>query len=555
MGTARRLYLYAIAAISLLVLAFGLYSLAAVALGEIADAIGASIIGGDSAGREQLSLAIALVVGGAPVFAIHWWLVARGWHGGGEAAADDRRSPIRAFHMGLVATVALAFGLYAALSLAARGLAALLSLDLERGRMTDEVAILVIAGPIWWLHVRWRNADIRHDRLVGAASWLTRLHRYGWAFIGLMFLVVGASQVIETTMSVLIGRSDFGGSDWWRGPVAWSIAAMVVGAGVWGFHLDDAAKAIRDAATIGEDDRERALRLTFFGAVILVALAEVGVMAATSVAGLGRSLLGVADDTSFVGFLESVVGPPLVAIPFALAGWLHWGAQHREAASRDLPVRAAAERLALHLASFVGLAFLAVGIARLTGALLEQVLGAAPADDLFRYELAWYLAQIIVGAALWLPAWSAVLRRRTAQPALERHATTSRAYLYLVVGGALIAGVPSAVFALYRLIDTGLGGRGTSLGSDLAITVAIVAVAAIGAAYHGRLLVSDLRLTSAAQAAAPPTIVAPAIEAGAELSAPTTRTLVLRGAGGEDLAAVAASLREHLPPGVSLEDG
>ncbi len=539
MGIARRLYLYAIAAISLLVLAFGLYSLVAVALGEIADAIVATVIAGDSSGREQLSLAIALVVVGAPVFAIHWWLVGRGWLGSGEAAADDRRSAIRAFHMGLVATVALGFGLYAALSLAERGLAAILGVDLDRGRMTDEFAILVIAGPVWWLHLRRRNADIRHDHLTEAAAWLTRLHRYGWAFIGLMFLVVGASQVIETMLSVLIGRSDFGGSDWWRRPVAWSVAAMVVGAGIWGFHLADAAKAIRDAALIGEDDRGRALRLTFFGAVILVALADVGVTAATSIAGLGRSLLGIADDSSVVGFLESVVGPPLVAIPFALAGWLHWGAQHREAASRDLPARAAAERLALHLASFVGLAFLAVGIARLTGALLEQVLGAAPADDLFRYELAWYLAQIIVGAALWLPAWSAVLRRRTAQPALERHAAASRAYLYLVVGAALIAGIPSAVFALYRLIDIGLGGRGTSLGSDLAIAIAIIAVAAIGATYHGRLVVSDLRLASATQAA---------------VISPATRALVLRGQGDEDLAAVAASLREHLPPGVSLED-
>ena len=51
------------------------------------------------------------------------------------------------------------------------------------------------------------------------------------------------------------------------------------------------------------------------------------------------------------------------------------------------------------------------------------------------------------------------------------------------------------MFALYRLIDTGLGGHGTALGSDLAIAIAIIAVAAIGAAYHGRLLVSDLRLT------------------------------------------------------------
>jgi hypothetical protein len=71
-------------------------------------------------------------------------------------------------------------------------------------------------------------------------------------------------------------------------------------------------------------------------------------------------------------------------------------------------------------------------------------------------------------------------------------------------------------------------------------------VAAIGAAYHGRLVVSDLRLASAAQ----PTAVAPATVAPAP-----TLVLILRGQGGEDLEAIAASLREHLPPGVALEDG
>jgi hypothetical protein len=193
MGIAKRLYLYAVSAISLLVLSIGLYNLAAVALGEIADALGATVISGESSGREQLSLAIALVVVGAPVFAIHWWLVGRGWHGTDEAAADDRLSAIRAFHIGFVPTVALGFGLYAALSLVERVFAAILGVDLDRGRVADDVAMLVIAGPIWWFHTRRRNADIRHDRLTGAAAWLTRLHRYAWAFVGLMFLVVGAS--------------------------------------------------------------------------------------------------------------------------------------------------------------------------------------------------------------------------------------------------------------------------------------------------------------------------------------------------------------------------
>lgn len=95
-----------------------------------------------------------------------------------------------------------------------------------------------------------------------------------------------------------------------------------------------------------------------------------------------------------------------------------------------------------------------------------------------------------------------------------------------------------------------------ALGSDIAIPIAVVAVAAVVAAYHGRLVVSDLRLASAQR----PTAVAPVAVAQKAATptvadAPTTLALVLRGQGGEDLEAVADSLREHLPPGNLLEGG
>lgn len=151
---------------------------------------------------------------------------------------------------------------------------------------------------------------------------------------------------------------------------------------------------------------------------------------------------------------------------------------------------------------------------------------------------------------------SAILRRRTVSPATERLATKSRAYLLLIVGGALIAAVPTTVYVLFRSIDAFLGGGATAIGSDLALPVAIVSVAVLAAAYHGRLVVSDLRLAAAARPTAvaplavPETVATPAIGA-----APTMLALVLRGQGGEDLEAVAGGLRKHLPPGIVLEGG
>ena len=561
MGIVKRLYLYGVSAISLLVLAAGIENLLAVSLGEVVDTLGATVIAGESSGREQLSLAIALVLVGAPIFAIHWWLIARGWNGADEAAADDRRSAIRAFHMALVATVSIAVALYAVQRLLEPVFGAILGVaptdaPWAGGAVVDNVALLLVSAPVWWFHMARRNADLRHDRLHGASAWLTRLDRYGWAFVGLMTLLVGASQLIQTVASALLGQSDISGSqDWSVGFLASSLAAIVAGLIVWWLHERDARHAIADAALIGEDDRSTALRATYFGAILLVALASAGVTIAGSITELGRVVLGVADQTGVRAFLESVIGPLLVAVPFVVAGWLHWRAMRAEATKAGGPALATAERVRLHLTALVGIIFLTVGAARLGALSVELVLGQVGGGDFIRRELVWCIAQVLVGSVLWVPAWSAIGVRRTKDPATERLAKTARAYLLLVVGGALIAVVPSAVFVLFRLIDTLLGGA-TSLGSDLPIPLAIVVVGAVVAVYHGRLVVSDMRLAAAQQ----PTATAPVatverIEGPPLAIAPTILALVLRGEAGEDLEAVAAALRDHLPPGVRLETG
>jgi hypothetical protein len=562
MGIVKRLYLYGVSAISLLVLAVGIENVAAVAIGQIVDLLGASVIAGESSGRERLSLAIALVVVGAPVFAIHWWLISRGWAGADAVAADDRRSAIRGFHMALVASVSIAVAMEAARRLLEPIFGAILGVDRASvpwadGQVVESLAMLLVAAPIWWLHISRRNADLRHDRLDGASAWLTRLNRYGWAFIGLMTLLTGTSQLITTLASALIGQPDIsGGAGWSAGIVATSLAGIVTGFVVWWLHADDARRAIRDAAVIGEDDRRSALRATYFGAVLLVALASAGLTVAASITELGRVLLGIADQTGARAFLESVLGPMLVAIPFVVAGWLHWRTMRGEAADAGPSALAAAERLRLHLTALVGITFLAVGAARLVALVLELVLRRAGADDLFRGELVWCIAAIVVGSVLWLPAWSAIVARRTAAPQAERLARTARAYLLLVVGAALIAVVPSAVFVLFRLIDTVLGGSGADLGSELPIPLAAVGVGAVVAAYHGRLVVADIRLAAAQQPeVGAPTTVAAEIVGAPPIFVPTSLALVLRGVRGEDLVAVAAALREHLPPGVVLEGG
>ena len=564
MGIVKRLYLYGVASISLLVLAVGIENLVAVALGEIADTIGTTVIAGQSTGREQISLAIALVVVGGPIYAIHWWLISRGWNGTDEAAAADRHSAIRAFHMALVATVAIALALYAVQRLLEPAFGAILGVSgadapwTDR-RLVDDLAVLLVAAPVWWLHMRRRNADLRHDRLHGASAWLTRLTRYGWAFIGLMTMLVAVSQLISIVASALIGPPDVSGMEAWSvGIIATSLASIVAGSLVWWLHIVDARHAVHDVAIIGEDDRSSALRATYFGAILLVALASAGLTIAVSITELGRVLLGVGNEGGVRVVLESVLGPLLVAVPFVVAGWLHWRAMRDEAAMAGTSALATAERLRSHLTALVGITLLTVGAARLGALLVELLVGPMGADDLFRLELTSSIAQVLVGSVMWLPAWSAIVARRTSAPEAERLAKTARAYLLLVVGGALIAVVPSAVFVLFRLIDTLLGGQSNDLGADLPLPLAVVAVGAVVAAYHGRLVVADMRLAAAQQpaaAAAAPLAMIEGIQTRPAAPGPASLALVLSGEAGADLEAVAAALRTHLPPGVLLEGG
>lgn len=552
MGAARRLYVYTVSAVSLLVLSIGVENLVSLILAEIEAAFGSDLIGGPSTIRGQVSLAIALVAVGTPVYGVHWWLANRGLERADAAASADRCSAIRALYFAIVATGGLVVAAAAAARLIEGTIGTVIG-DPDPGagmQVSGEVARLLVGGVVWWTHWRRGDIDLRRDAMAATAESLARLHRYAWAFVGLMLAVVGAGEVIQTVLSALIGRSGFGSGDRsWLGSLAASLSMLIIGLGILWLHLDDARRSIRDRAVIGADDRISTLRAGYVSVVFLVSLAAVAFLAATATAELLRLVLGVSGATDAAAVLELVAGPIAVALPFAVAGWLHQYLRRQEAAGVSPAIRAAADRSSLHVTAGIGLAFLAAGTAQLLGRLVEVVVGM-PAQGVFvPVELSWFVAQVAVGAVLWVPAWSAIMRRRTLDPNRERTALFARAYLYLAVGASLVAGVPSAAYSLYRLVDTALGGTTVALASDLSIPVALVIVASIVAAYHARLLLADLRLgagTDADEPMAPP---------GVPADRPSSMHLTLRGPAGADLGAVAKTLRDRLPPGVVLEEG
>jgi hypothetical protein len=549
MATARRLYVYGVSAVSLLVLGVGLIQLLTVALGQVADALGASILSGDvSASLDQLSLAIALVVVGLPVWAIHWWLAERSVAGTGPDVTAERRSTIRAVHFLDVELVSLVAWLLASIWLVAWVLQAILGV--EDGtwglRPTDWIAIIAVAVAGWAYHARLRARDLRTERLVGAGAWVSRLYRHAGAFIGLVVAAFGAADAIAVVLGVIVGRPAFeGGSDWWRWPLADALARVLVGAVVFALHRLDLEWTIRDAEQIGEDDRWTRVRRTYFGAVLVTAAASVAFAAAASIQSLATWLLGVASSSDVARVVEDVVGPPLAILPWlAIAIWHLRGSVH-EGATLDAATERSAQRVGGYLLSLVGLAFAAAGTARLLGLLLEATIGrpSLVGDDVWRLDLAQGVAFAIAGVVLWGWQWSAILGGWSRSDD-ERATTASRSYLYLAVGGGLLAAVPSAALVLYRLLNVVLATIPVArLGDEIATPLGVMVVAALAAAYHGRILLRDLRLAR---------FVAPAVATTGEGA---SITVVLRGPTDADVAAVLDQLRERLPTGFSIETG
>lgn len=554
MDTARRLYVYAVAALGLMVFANGVTTL----LAEVLDGVGASrtVLLGDG-DRGWLSRSIALVVVGAPVWLLHWRLAQRSVTGEDEQARAERGSAIRALYLSVVEVVTIAVALAAALPVAHWALAQWLGLSSRRAPLPVEtLAPLVVAGLLWAYHARVQAASLRRGGLRGAAAWLPRLYRYGLALTTLGLALLGASLATGTVLSVAIGRDSLGSPDWWRWALADALALVAIGGLGWLVAWRDADAVTADADIVGEDERPTHLRATYFGGVLLMA-AVVGCTALTaSTTALARVALGVSPHVDLAAVLEGVLGPVVSAAVFVVAAWLHQRRRVRELLPVGLPQVAAARRLAALLCALVGLSFLAGGLTSILALLLEAIVGWSPRLAGSRDEaVAVAIGLLAAGLATWLPAWSAVLRARASDPVGEARATASSGYLCLVTGTAVVILVPAATYVLYRVLEVLLGGvPERPLPAELAWPLAVIAVSGAVAAAHGHLLLADRRRVASApqpdRQPEPPSFVTPR-PAGDH--GPVAVTLTLRLANGTDLSEAIERLRGALGAGASLD--
>ena len=191
MQAARRLYLYVMSGVTLAVIATGLAVLIDVLITE--SGVLRHPSGSFTDARQQISQAVALLGVGAPVWAVHWWLVQRGLSPGRPRHDAEHGSAIRAGYLTLVLLVALVVWVNAAIGLIQAMLADLanVSTDLFFVDPVTSAAAGSVGLLIWLYHGIVRRRDLAAGPVHGTGAWLPRLYLYGVS-LGALVTSLGA---------------------------------------------------------------------------------------------------------------------------------------------------------------------------------------------------------------------------------------------------------------------------------------------------------------------------------------------------------------------------
>lgn len=271
--TVRRLYLYAISAYSLSMLAAGGAIALYIVLREAYEGIvtvpvllqGEETLWGDA---MRNSLAVALV--GAGLWAGHWLRFARA----------DAGSDLRQFYL---YTLAILGGVVTTLSATGVILFGLLQWGIGTPEedtasahfrfLPGALAPLAVGLLLWAYH--W--ATVQQERAaLGQLAAARRIYRYVLTALGLGALVGAVITLVATVIAVVVTSAQevLVGPDWWRDPIVLVLTLGLLGAPVWGYHW---YAAQRSAAALGAEERHSLpRRMLIFGALGIGALAVLG---------------------------------------------------------------------------------------------------------------------------------------------------------------------------------------------------------------------------------------------------------------------------------------
>jgi hypothetical protein len=476
MTTIRRVFFYILAFITLGLWAAGAGLLIGLGLDLAVKGTATLAAGRPFFIQQQVSLGIALLVIGAPL----WWFFWRSIRGNISRYPGETGATLRRLFLSLILGASLGTGLVAA----SEFLVWLMGGAGVAGFRGGDTAALLVCIPIWLYH--WRVSSTDTNLSPGALT-LRRWYVYILSAWGLAWLTAGLVRVISSAFLQLPVWGAVVPYVFWDSEARQATAWVLLGIPTWYFHWLRAARA----------DADSTLRQVYLYLFCILG----GVIA--SVVAAARSLDGLF--LYVLGGVSTAIGSHFQfftwTIPLAIAGAGVWFYHQRvtgeEAESINFR-RQTARRVYLYLVSFIGLMSMAAGIAMLIGSLIDLAAGSAGvlaiSRNYWRGQLSIALAVIIYGAPLWVWYWRQVLAMTAEGGTGETGATSRRVFLYGVVVVAILALVADLVIIIYQSLNGSLQSK--AIGEIMRlIEWNIGAVVAMGPvlAYHWRILVRERR--------------------------------------------------------------
>jgi hypothetical protein len=467
MRTVRRIYVYAVAFLSLQAVLWS-------AIGLAQLIVGPQLLGGLA--PERLASLLAILIVALPAYLIHWWLARR------QTLADpeERASALRGvYHYGVLASTAIPIvtnALFALQFIFGRLLAHTAPdwvVSPER-TLPELLVLIVLAGVVWAYAEREAAADRKLVAETGRRGELRRIYRFLMCAFGLALVAFGATSLI-----VLLLGSRPAGAEAWNYQAARSLAQVVVGAIVW---ILSWAQAQRSFASGGEEAGS-SLRKAYLYLATLVGSLAVLVSAAQVLAYLLERLLGA--PASGTPLLHQLARPIAVTVVGATLWAYHARVLAADAAASGVSsVGAGVRRLYHYLISALGLG------ASIAGALTLIFQLTQWGDIRFaemRETLSLGLATLAVGAPVWLVAWgkmqsSALAAGKDGEEA--RHSLARRGYLYLTTFAGVIGLLVSAGALAKLLLDMILGATTETPFHDVLSAFLSGAIFGVVLAYH-----------------------------------------------------------------------
>ena len=472
MTTARRVFLYLIALVGLVLLAIG----GGLLLGLVFDLL----LKGAGIGRggfisQQFSLSIAMLLIGGGLWFPFWNIIQKR----AAAAPEETGASFRKLYLNFIQTVSALTALSAGIDSLNWLFGSLSSFDFPSSRF----AALIVASLVWYFH--WRISE-SEGHPTPAARTMRRWYVYILSAWGLITLVFNIVQFLNSVLSLLpVWQPAIVYGNAWQA-IYPNLSAGLLAALAWWFFWFRMAR----------HDAGSTLRQVYFYLLAISVSAIAGLVAlTTAIFRILAYILGAQGSPSYFQFLTWTIPTILVAA----AVWFYHQRLAQEEAAGSPQQHLSARRVHLYLMSFISLGAMVAGVTVLLGLVLDFIITALGGD-------------VIAGTPYW---WREQVKRRPwrcyslAYPsgsitgagfyrwwvsdAAERRARSRRIFLYIVLGLAIIGLAAGLVNLVYRILNVLFAGSSPEFIRDIKWGLQAILVAAPLLLYFLQVIRQDQR--------------------------------------------------------------